>query len=98
MLQGTYTYEGLEFRHFVVAKTEGIIFASARQAGRVINFLLDLDGEWVKHQVKRHFEYLPNELASFIREKANLKYGILPVYRAKKLDFDFRQLIHTLLI
>ena len=82
------SFEGLEFSHFVVASSEGLIFASARQDGRVVNFLIDIDGKWVKQQVRRHFEYLPSNLADHIKEKADLGYGKIPTYRAKTLDLS----------
>ena len=81
-------FEGLEFSHFVVVSADGLIFASARQEGKVINFLIDIDGKWVKQQVRGHFEYLPGRLAAHIREKASLGYGRIPIYRAKTLDLS----------
>jgi len=80
--------ESLEFNHFVVASNEGIIFASARCNGKVENFLIDINGNWVKQQVRSHFEELPNELANTIKIKASLAYGRVPIYRVPTFNFS----------
>lgn len=80
--------EDLEFHHFVVANSEGIIFASCRRKGKVENFLIDIEGRWVKQQVNSHFEYLPQEIAWRIRNKANLNYGQVPIYRVDSFNFS----------
>ena len=80
--------EDLELSHFVVANSEGVIFASARRDGKVENFLIDTEGRWVKQQVADRFEYLPSELAENIRIKANLAYGRVPIYRVPTFNFS----------
>ena len=88
MYTATRLPEDLEFSHFVVANSEGIIFASARRNGRVENFLIDIDGKFVKEQVRSHFEDLPAEIADSIRNKANLAYGRAPIYRVPTFNFS----------
>ena len=80
--------EELQFHHFVVANSEGIIFASCRCNGKVENFIIDPAGRWVKQQVANHFEYLPSELADSIRIKADFAYGKVPVYRVPTFNFS----------
>ena len=88
MYTATRLPEDLEFNHFVVANSEGIIFASARRNGRVENFLIDIDGKFVKEQVRSHFEDISLEDAEDIRIKANLAYGKAPIYRIPTFSFS----------
>ena len=88
MYTETKSEENLEFNHFVVANSEGVIFASARRNGRVENFLIDINGKWVKQQVRSHFEELPSEIANDIRIKASLAYGRAPIYRVPTFNFS----------
>ncbi|MFH1768752.1 MAG: hypothetical protein ABH858_06305 [Candidatus Omnitrophota bacterium] len=87
MYNRTIDPEQLHFVHFVVARYSGAIFASARQSGRLENFIINSDGS-VQRQVNNHFEYLPWELASSIRTAADSEYGKLPVYRTNTFDFS----------
>ena len=80
--------DNLEFHHFVVSQVDRTIFASARNNGRVINFLISVDGEWVKQQVNSHFEYLPEDIAELISLRASLQYGRIPTYRTRYLHFS----------
>ena len=80
--------EDLEFNHFVVANSEGVIFASARRDGKVENFLIDINGRWVKQQVNSRFEDISPEAAKDIKVKANLAYGRVPIYRVPTFNFS----------
>ncbi len=86
--QNSQSTESLEFTHFVVAKAEGVIFASARCNGKIENFLIDTEGAWVKQQVSSHFEYLPQEIGERISNQAKLCYGRIPIYRVNSFDFN----------
>lgn len=79
----------LKFDHFVIAKNQNqnTIFASARIKGKIENFLIDLNGEWVKQQVNHHFKKLPYELGRIIAKKAEAFYGKIRVYRIPSFDF-----------
>ncbi len=77
----------LEFVHFVVIEDQEIIFASARIEGKVKNFLIDLDGKWVKQQVNHHFEELPYRLGRIIKERAENFYGKVRLYTIPSFNF-----------
>ena len=77
--------KNLEFTHFVVARFEKIIFASAKEGKRIRNFILDTGGKWAKYQTNGHFEYLPKEFAWEIAKIAQDYYTKVPVYHTKTL-------------
>ena len=79
----------LKFTHFVVAKIDGSIFASARdEANRIYNFLISSQTGTVSQQVNNSFRPLDQERADFIRRKAERSYGKLPVYRVPRFEFS----------
>ena len=80
--------EELVFTHFVVATFDRVIFACARIGERIENFLIDIDGKWVKQQVNSHFEALPTETAWDICREAEANYGKVPLYRTKRLEVN----------
>ena len=78
----------LQFNHFVVATTDGTIFASARDSkNRIQNFLISRYGE-VKQQVKDRFEPLSEEIANYIRKRAQDYYSIVPIYKIKAIELS----------
>ncbi len=80
--------EQLIFSHFVVAKVDGTIFASARDNdNKIHNFLITRYGD-VKRQINNHFELLEADYAELVREQAQSYYSIRPIYRIPRLDFS----------
>jgi len=75
----------LRFTHFVVSKTDGSIFASARdKQGRVHNFLINIKANTVKEQVRRNFEELAPDRAESVRASVQSAYNT-PVYHTRTL-------------
>ncbi len=85
MLQTT---RELRFNHFVVATTDGTIFASARdKLNKIHNFLITRYGD-VRRQVRGRFEPVSPRYAENIREKARSCYSVVPVYRIRAINFS----------
>jgi hypothetical protein len=78
-------YYGLEFGHFVVATTEGTIFACARENGHTHNFLIRGD-ESVMEQTGDHWISLTADWAEVIRDRAQAAYARVPTYRIPRLE------------
>ncbi len=81
------TISNLIFSHFVVATTDGTIFASARDKdNKVHNFLITRYGD-VKEQVRSSFEPVSGEVAERIRQRAQSYYSVIPVYKTRSIKF-----------
>ena len=76
-------YNELSFTHFVVAGEDGTIFGSARQDGRVYNFLIR--EEVIHAQSGEQWYELEPHLAELVRSRVQLAYGNTPVYRTERL-------------
>ena len=82
------TIQELVFNHFVVATTDGTIFASARDKfNKIHNFIITRYGD-VKQQVRGNFESVSAEDAEDIRQKAQSHYSVAPIYRIKAINFS----------
>ncbi|MFC1594676.1 hypothetical protein ACFL38_05045 [Candidatus Omnitrophota bacterium] len=81
-------YMELDFHHFIVARSDGTIFGSARYNGdgRVHNFLIKPSA--VLAQYGNQWKELGGDLASIIRQRAKSYYGHVPIYRTNRLLFN----------
>ena len=80
------TIRELVFNHFVVATTDGTIFASARdKLNKIHNFLITRYGD-VKEQGRSSFESVSPEEAKSIRELAQSCYSVIPIYRTRSIN------------
>ena len=78
----------LAFSHFVVAREDGTVFASARDtSSKVHNYLITRYGD-VKEQVKDHFEPIADDYANWVKKQAQAYYSIRPIYRIGRLNFS----------
>ena len=76
-------YNEISFTHFVVAGEDGTIFGSARQDGRIYNFLIR-EGI-VRAQSGEQWYELEPHLAELVCSRVQLAYGSAPVYRTERL-------------
>ena len=73
-------YQELDFTHFVVITSEGEVFGSARQNGRIYNFLIRSDGA-VRTQNGGDWLDLDPATAQIVRGRAEAAYTVVPTYR-----------------
>ena len=74
-------YTELQFQHFIESTSDGLVFACARDRGKIRNFLINRRAALVLEQGRNGFVQIDADLARFVF--ANFQAGCAALYKTR---------------